>query len=72
MATAAQHGILAAMSEAEVTALAYLEAAGGDAERALGFAVEDLLRTERDLAAARAAISHGYVRAATAHAPDRV
>ncbi|WP_342150389.1 hypothetical protein [Methylorubrum sp. SB2] len=63
MATAAQVQTIADMSEAELAALAYLEAAGGDAQRALAFAVEDLLRAEGDLAVARRAISHGYVRA---------
>lgn len=69
MATAAQVRTIADMSEAEVNALAYLEAAGGDAERALAYAVEDLLRAEGDLAVARRAISHGYVRAGAMPAP---
>lgn len=63
MATTAQLQTIADMSEAEVAALAYLEAAGGDAERALAFAVEDLVRIEGKLTATRAAVSHGYVRA---------
>ncbi|UMY19835.1 hypothetical protein MMB17_11355 [Methylobacterium organophilum] len=63
MATASQIQTVAAMSEAQVTAVAYLEAAEGDAERALAFAIEDLLRVEQDLAEMRRAVSHGYVRA---------
>ncbi|GJE29542.1 hypothetical protein [Methylobacterium organophilum] len=63
MATASQIQTVAAMSEAEVAAIAYLEAAEGDTKRALAFAIEDLLRVEQDLAEMRRAVSQGYVRA---------
>lgn len=63
MATASQIQTVAAMSEAEVAAIAYLEAAEGDTEQALAFAIEDLLRVEQDLAEMRRAVSQGYVRA---------
>ncbi|KQT47906.1 hypothetical protein ASG52_11650 [Methylobacterium sp. Leaf456] len=63
MATVAQIQSIAAMTEAEVAALAYLEAAGGDAHCALSYAIEDLLRAEHDITALQASVSHGYVRA---------
>lgn len=66
--TAAQIAELAAMSEAEMIALAYEEAAGGDARRALQQAIEDVIALETRLAAAERMVSHGYVRGAL---PDR-
>ncbi len=62
MATAAQLEEFGRLTEAEAAAVAYLEAAEGDIERALAFAVEDVLRAEAGLVAALAAVSHGYVR----------
>ncbi|MCF4127555.1 hypothetical protein [Methylobacterium sp. SyP6R] len=46
--------------DADLTA--YLEAAGGDAHRALALALEDLVRLERALEAARRLVSYGYAR----------
>lgn len=63
MAPVAQIQSIATMTEAEVAALAYLEAACGDAHRALYYAIEDLLRAEHDITVLRASVSHGYVRA---------
>ncbi|WP_311275221.1 hypothetical protein [Methylobacterium sp. WCS2018Hpa-22] len=62
MATAAQLAEIEAMTDVEAGTLAYLEAAQGDIERALAFAVEDVLRLEADLVVAFKAISTGYVR----------
>lgn len=62
--TAAQIAELAAMSEAEVIALAYEEAAGGDARRALRRAIEDVIALETKLAAAERMVSLGFVRGA--------
>lgn len=62
--TAAQIAEMASMSEAEMIALAYQEAAGGDARRALQQAIEDVLHLEAKLAAAERVVSHGYVRGA--------
>ncbi|MBY0260458.1 hypothetical protein [Methylobacterium sp.] len=62
--TAAQIADLAAMSEVEMIALAYEEAAGGDACRALRQAIEDVIALETKLAAAERMVSHGYVRGA--------
>jgi hypothetical protein len=64
MATVAQMAEIEAMTDIEAAVLAYLEAAGGDFERALAFAVEDILRVETELVAAHQAVSHGYVRGA--------
>ncbi|WP_019905875.1 hypothetical protein [Methylobacterium sp. 77] len=55
---------IAAMTEAEVTAIAYLEAANGSVDHALRFAVEDILTLEGRLAEALLAVSYGYVRGA--------
>lgn len=60
--TAAQTAEMASMSEAETIALAYEEAAGGDARRALQQAIEDVLILEAKLAIAERMVSHGYVR----------
>ncbi|WP_342150250.1 hypothetical protein [Methylorubrum sp. SB2] len=57
---------VAAMTDEDVTAIAYLEAAEGDSEQALRWAVTDLLRTEKALEQVRCAVSYGYVRAAVA------
>lgn len=64
MATVAQMADIEALTDVEAATLAYLEAAGGDVERALAFVVEDLLRVEGELVAALSAVSHGYVRGA--------
>jgi hypothetical protein len=53
---------MASMSEAEMIALAYEEAAGSDARRALLQAIEDILNLEAELATAERRISYGYVR----------
>ncbi|GJD73841.1 hypothetical protein [Methylobacterium goesingense] len=60
--TAAQIAELVAMSEAEMIALAYEEAAGGDTRRALRQAIEDVMALERKLAATERMVSHGFVR----------
>ena len=60
--TAAQIAEMASMSEAEMIALVYEEAAGGDAHRALLQAIEDVLILEAKLAAAEQRISYGFVR----------
>ena len=52
----------AALSEVEVTAIAYEEAAEGDLTRALRWALEDLIATEQRLAETERAVSRGYVR----------
>lgn len=62
--TAAQIAEMASISEAEMIALAYEEAAGGDARRALVQAIEDVMALETKLAAAERMVSHGYVRGA--------
>lgn len=62
--TAAQIAEMAAMSEAEMIALAYEEAAGGDARRALRQAIEDVMALEKKLAAAERMVSRGFVRGA--------
>ncbi|KQP29841.1 hypothetical protein ASF49_14235 [Methylobacterium sp. Leaf104] len=62
--TAAQMAEMASMSEVERIALAYEEAAAGDARRALLQAIEDILRLEAKLTTAERRISYGYVRGA--------
>ena len=62
MAFVAQLVEIGAMTDVEAGTLAYLEAAQGDIERALAFAVEDVLRLEADLVVAFKVISTGYVR----------
>ncbi|MGU3363020.1 hypothetical protein ACLBWX_22115 [Methylobacterium sp. M6A4_1b] len=62
--TAAQIAEMASMSETEMIALAYEEAAGGDTCRALLQAIEDILSLEAKLATAQQRISYGYVRGA--------
>lgn len=62
MATAAELAQIEALTDVEIAALGYLEAAEGDVERALAFAVEDILRVEGELVTALAAVSRGYVR----------
>ncbi len=60
--TAAQIAEIASMSEAEVIALAYEEAAGGDVGQALRDAAEDLLALEDRLVATERLVSRGFVR----------
>ena len=60
--TAAQIAEMASMSQAEMIALAYEEAAGGDAGRALRDAIDDLLALEERFAEAERLVSHGFVR----------
>jgi hypothetical protein len=62
--TAAQIAEIASMSEAEMIALAYEEAAGGDTRRALRQAIEDVIALEKKLAAAERMVSLGFVRGA--------
>lgn len=68
--TAAQIAEIASKSQAEVVALAYEEAAGGDVAQALRDADEDLLDREDQLAATERLVSRGFVRggAPTEHA----
>jgi hypothetical protein len=61
--TAAQLAELAALTDEEVTAIAYLEAAGGDHDKALLAAVEDLIACEVRLSEAQRHVSRGFVRA---------
>lgn len=51
-----------ALSGFDADLAAYLDAAGGDARLALAWALEDLIRTEQALEAARRLISYGYAR----------
>ena len=51
-----------ALTEEDVVIVAYVEAAEGDLEIALRFAVEDLLVAERQVAHAAKQVSLGYVR----------
>lgn len=60
--TAAQIAEMASMSQAEVVALAYEEAAGGDLGQALRDAAEDLLNLEERLTATERFVSRGFVR----------
>lgn len=53
---------MAALSEAEITTIAYIEAARGDVDLALRWAVGDLLASEERFAEALRAVSHGFVR----------
>jgi len=53
---------MAALSEAEITTIAYIEAARGDVDLALRWAVGDLLASEERFATALQCISHGFVR----------
>jgi hypothetical protein len=53
---------MAALSEAEITTIAYTEAARGDVDLALRWAVGDLLASEQRFAAALRSVSHGFVR----------
>jgi hypothetical protein len=50
------------MTEEDVAIVAYVEAAEGNLEAALRFAVEDLLVAERRVAHAAKQVSFGYVR----------
>lgn len=63
--TAVQIAEMASMSQAEVIALAYEEAAGGDVGQALRDAAEDLLALEDRLATTERLVSRGFVRAGT-------
>jgi hypothetical protein len=60
--TASQIAEMASMSQAEIVALAYQEAAGGDVGQALRDAAEDLLALEDRLAATERLVSRGFVR----------
>lgn len=60
--TAAQITEMASMTQTEVVALAYEEAAGGDASRALRDVAADLLALEDRLAATERLVSRGFVR----------
>lgn len=62
--TAAQIVELSSLSDIETVILAYMEAANGDAVRALAFAVKDALAREARLAEAVQAVSVGFVRGA--------
>lgn len=53
---------MSVLNEAEVTAIAYEQAADGDSAQALRWAVDDLLATEGKLVEALRAVSLGYVR----------
>ena len=64
--TAAQIAEMASMSDAEMIALAYEEAAGGDVRHALVRAIEDVLSLEARLAVAQRQVSYGYVSGAAA------
>ncbi|KQT14008.1 hypothetical protein ASG40_19470 [Methylobacterium sp. Leaf399] len=60
--TAAQIAAMMDMTEVEVAATAYIEAAQGDVDQALHWAVSDLLAMEAKLSEALRAVSRGYVR----------
>ncbi|GJD95407.1 hypothetical protein [Methylobacterium iners] len=62
--TASEMAAFADMSDAETTAVAYVEAAGGDPNRALLWAIEDLIALEHRFAQAQRSVSKGYIRAA--------
>lgn len=62
--TRTQIAALEAMSKAVMIALAYIEAAHGDAAQALALAVEDALTLEYRFAEAVQAVSSGFVRGA--------
>jgi hypothetical protein len=53
---------MAALSDVEVTTIAYVEAANGDIDLALRWAVGDLLASEERFAEALSSVSHGFVR----------
>lgn len=63
MAMAAEIAEVAALSDVEAIAIGYAEAAGGNPSLALRWAIEDLLDSERERAAAERHVSAGYVRA---------
>ena len=58
----AQVADFTALTGEDVAIVAYVEAAEGDVETALRFAVEDLLLAERRVADAAKMVSLGYVR----------
>ena len=64
--TAVQRAELAALTVEEITASAYLEAAGGDHDKGLFIAIEDLLACERRLRETERNVSRGFVRAPVA------
>lgn len=64
MATASEIAAIADLSEVDAAAIGYLAAADGDVDKALIWAVEDLLRAERELVTAWQTVSRGYVRSA--------
>jgi DNA-binding phage protein len=61
--TAAQLAELAALTDEEMTAIAYLEAFGGDHDKALIAVVEDLIACEARLSEVQRHVSRGFVRA---------
>jgi len=64
--TAAQIAEMAWLSQAEMVALAYEEAAGGDVGQALRDAIDDLLALEARFAEAERLVSYGFVRGGSA------
>ncbi|WP_375409264.1 hypothetical protein [uncultured Methylobacterium sp.] len=64
MVQSAQHETAVAISDAEMSAIAYVEAAEGDVARALLWALEDLIDCEGRLVLAQRSVSQGFVRAA--------
>ncbi|MBX9930815.1 MAG: hypothetical protein K2Y56_04645 [Methylobacterium sp.] len=60
--SAAEVAAFTALTDEDVAVVAYVEAAEGDIETALRFAVEDLLMAERRIALAAKLVSLGYVR----------
>lgn len=60
--SAAEVAAFTALTDEDVAVVAYVEAAEGDIETALRFAVEDLLMAERHIALAAKLVSLGYVR----------
>ena len=64
MVQVAQYETAVAASDAELSVIAYVEAAEGDVARALLWALEDLIDCENRLVRAHGAISQGFIRAA--------
>jgi len=53
---------MAALSEAQIITIAYIEAAQGDVDLALRWAISDLLASEEQFATALQSVSHGFIR----------
>ena len=53
---------MAALSEAEIITIAYIEAARGDVDLALRWAIGALLACEEQFATALRSVSHGFIR----------